>query len=67
METAVTVDVDILNEAMQAAGGQTQSQLVEDALRFFANKNRQSEARKYRGKLQWEGNLDELRAAKWSL
>jgi len=66
MEMAVTVDVDILNEAMQAAGGQTQRQLVEDALRFFIIKNRQSEARKYRGKLQWEGNLDELRAAKWS-
>jgi len=67
METAVTVDVDILNEAMQVAGGQTQRQLVEDALRSFAVKNQQSEARKYRGKLQWEGNLDELRAAKWSL
>jgi Arc/MetJ family transcription regulator len=67
METAVTVDADILNEAMQAASGQTQRQLVEDALRFFVMQNRQAEARKYRGKLQWEGNLDELRTAKWSL
>jgi Arc/MetJ family transcription regulator len=67
METAVTVDIDILNEAMQIANGQTQRQLVENALRFFSIKNRQTEARKYRGKLQWEGNLDELRAAKWSL
>jgi len=61
METAVTVDIDILNEAMQVANGQTQRQLVENALRFFAIKNRQAEARKYRGKLQWEGNLEELR------
>jgi len=65
METAVTVDVDILNKAMQAASGQTQRQLVEDALRLFAMQNRQADVRKYRGKLQWEGNLDELRAAKW--
>jgi len=64
METAVTVDVDILNEAMQAADGQTQRQLVENALRLFSTQNSQAEARKYRGKLQWEGNLDELRTAK---
>ena len=64
METSVTVDADILNEAMQVANRQTQRQLVEDALRFFAIKNRQAEARKYRGKLQWEGNLDDLRTAR---
>jgi Arc/MetJ family transcription regulator len=67
METAITVDVDILNEAMQTAAGQTERQLVENALRLFAGHNRQAEARKYRGKLQWEGDLDELRTAKWSL
>jgi Arc/MetJ family transcription regulator len=67
METAVTIDNDILNKAMQAAAGQTQRQLVEDALRLFALQNKQGEARKYRGKLRWEGSLDELRTAKWSL
>jgi len=65
METAVTIDNDILNKAMQNAVGQTQRQLVENALRLFALQNRQSEVRKYRGKLQWESNLDELRTAKW--
>ena len=58
METAVTIDADILNKAMQTASGQTQRQLVEDALRLFVLRNRQSEVRKYRGKLQWEGSLD---------
>jgi len=67
METAVTVDTEILEKAMQTSVGQTQRQLVEDALRLFLLQNRQGEARKYRGKLQWEGNLDELRTAKWSL
>jgi len=65
METAITVDVDILDKAMQAANGQTQRQLIENALRLFTIQNRQAEARKYRGKLQWEGNLDELRIARW--
>ena len=67
METAVTVDTDILNKAMQTADGQTQRQLIENALLLFMLQNKQGEARKYRGKLQWEGSLDELRTAKWSL
>jgi len=66
METAVTVDFDILNKAMQATSGQTQRQLIEDALRFYTTQSKQADVRKYRGKLQWEGNLDELRTAKWS-
>jgi Arc/MetJ family transcription regulator len=67
METVITIDTDILNKAMQVATGQTQRQLVEDALRLFTLQNRQGEARRCRGKLQWEGNLDELRTTKWSL
>jgi len=67
METAITIDSGILEEAMQTSVGQTQRQLVEDALRLFLLQNKQGEARKYRGKLQWEGDLEELRTAKWSL
>jgi len=67
METAITIDSNLLNEAMQAVSGQSQRQLVENALRLFVSQNKQNELRKYRGKLQWEGNLDELRTAKWSL
>ena len=66
METAITIDTEILNKAMLTAGRQTQRQLVEDALRIITLQNKQSETRKYRGKLQWEGNLDEMRTAKWS-
>ena len=67
METAITINSDLLNKAMQATGEENQKQLVEDALKFFTLRNKQSVARKYRGKLKWEGNLDELRTAKWSL
>ena len=62
-ETVVTIDTDILNKAMYAAEGQTQRQLVENALRNYSMQNGQEKARKYRGKLQWEGNLDEMRTA----
>ena len=64
METAVTIDAELLDKAMHTANGQTQRQLVEDALRLFTLRSKQVEARKYRGKLRWEGNLDEMRAAK---
>jgi hypothetical protein len=71
MEIAVTIDSEILNKAMQVVNatgdvnGQTQRELVENALQLFVMQNRQGEARKYRGKLQWEGNLDEMRTSKW--
>ena len=65
METAVAIDTDLLNKAMQVTGEQTQRQLVENALRLIVSQNSQDQARKYRGKLNWEGNLDELRAVKW--
>ena len=64
-ETVVTIDTEILDRAMQDADGQTQRQLIENALRLYTMQNGQGKARKYRGKLQWEGNLDELRTAKW--
>ena len=67
METAITINTELLNKAMQTANGQSQQQLIENALRLYVTQNRQSEARKFRGKLNWEGNLDELRTAKWSL
>ena len=66
-ETVVTIDTDILNKAMYAVEGQTHRQLVENALRYYSMQNGQEKARKYRGKLNWEGNLDEMRTAKWSL
>ena len=71
MEIAVTIDSEILDKAMQAANvvgdanGQTQRELVENALQLFVMQKRQGEARKYRGKLKWEGNLDEMRTSKW--
>jgi len=67
METAIVVDTEILERAMESAEGIPQRLIVEDALRLFTMRNKQDDARKYRGKLQWEGDLDELRTAKWSL
>jgi len=66
METAVTIDTDILDKAMQTAGEQTPREIVEDALRLFAVRNGYDLARQYRGKLQWEGDLDQMRTSKWS-
>ena len=67
METTITIDTDVLNKAMQATGQQTQRQLIEDALRLYTLQNSQNEARRFRGKLKWEGNLDELRTEQWLL
>ena len=67
MEIAITINADVLNRAMQTAKGQTQRQIVEDALRLFAVKTNQDMAGKCWRNFQLEGNRDELRMAKWSL
>jgi Arc/MetJ family transcription regulator len=64
METQVAIDADLLSEAMQSSGSHTQRQVVEEGLKLILSQNRQAEIRNYRGKLHWEGNLDEMRAAR---
>jgi len=66
METVITIDAEVLDKAMKIANGQTPREIVEDALRLFAMQSSYDLARQYRGKLQWEGDLDQMRTSKWS-
>jgi Arc/MetJ family transcription regulator len=67
METTISVDTGLLTKVMRIFGSQTQRQIVEDALRLYASQGKQADMRKYRGKLHWEGNLEESRQSRWSL
>ena len=65
MDTAITIDSNILEKVMNIVGEKNKRQIVEDALQHYILQKKQSKVRKYRGKLKWEGNLDEMRTAKW--
>ncbi len=64
MRTNIVIDDALMAEALKLTGLKTKREAVELALRTLIELRRQGNIRKFRGKLKWEGNLDELRGAK---
>jgi Arc/MetJ family transcription regulator len=61
MRTNVVIDDDLMNKAKRLSGLKTNKETIEEALKLFIAQKEQSEIRKLRGKLKWEGNLEEMR------
>jgi Arc/MetJ family transcription regulator len=59
--TNIVVDDELMEQAMQATGLATKQAVVETALRLLVQIKGQSDIRQLRGKVKWEGNLDEMR------
>lgn len=61
MRTTLNIDDEALAEAMKHAEGRTKTEVINEALRAFARKRRLKQLLELRGKVRWEGDLDELR------
>ena len=61
MRTNIEIDDNLMKEAMRRAKTKTKRETVEAALRILVRLDRQTGIRKFRGKIKWEGNLDESR------
>jgi Arc/MetJ family transcription regulator len=61
MRTNIDIDDALMAEAMRASGAKTKREAVEIALRKLVQLDRQSEILKFRGKLNWVGDLDAMR------
>lgn len=61
MRTNIEIDDKLMREAMRSARTKTKRETVEAALRMLVRLKRQEGIRKLRGKIQWDGNLDEMR------
>jgi Arc/MetJ family transcription regulator len=61
MRTNIVIDDALMNQALTLSGFKTKKETVEEALRLLISLRNQSAIRKSRGKLNWEGNLDEMR------
>lgn len=61
MRTNIEIDDTLMANAMKATGLKTKRETVEEALRRVAQLEAQLEIRKWRGKLPWVGDLDEMR------
>lgn len=61
MRTNIVIDDRLMDQALKASGSKTKRETVEKALRLLVKLNQQRDIRRLRGKLKWEGSLDEMR------
>ncbi len=61
MRTNIDIDDRLMRKAMRSSGVRTKKAAVEKALRLLVQTEGQSEMRRWRGKVKWEGNLAESR------
>ncbi|HEC27036.1 MAG TPA: type II toxin-antitoxin system VapB family antitoxin [Gammaproteobacteria bacterium] len=62
MRTNIEIDDNLMADALKATGLNTKKEAVELGLKALIKLNKQASIRALRGKLKWEGNLDEMRA-----
>jgi Arc/MetJ family transcription regulator len=64
MRTNVVIDDDLMESALKASGRKTKKDVIEEGLRLLVQIKDQEKIRSFRGKLQWGGNLEEMRLDK---
>ena len=63
MRTNIVIDDQLMADALKVTGLTTKKEAVERGLQLLVKQNQQQAIRQLRGKLKWEGDLDEMRGA----
>jgi predicted nucleic acid-binding protein/Arc/MetJ family transcription regulator len=61
MRTNIEIDDQLMKRAMRCAKTRTKRETVEEALKLLVQTRAQGKIRRLRGKIRWEGNLEESR------
>lgn len=61
MRTNIVIDDVLMADAMRASGATTKREAVELGLKMLLRLRRQDDIRRFRGKLDWRGDLDAQR------
>ena len=64
MRTNIVLDDKLIERAQKLTGIKTKREVVHEALRLLILLNEQAEVRDLRGKLPWDGNLEEQRQSR---
>ena len=64
MTISTEIDGNLLAEAMRISGLNTEVAVLNLALKEYLRKNELKKILKYRGKNIWEGDIEEMRAAR---
>lgn len=63
MRTNIVIDDKLMADALSATGLQTKKEAVEEGLKALIRLRKQANIRSLRGKLDWEGDLDDMRTS----
>ena len=66
MRTNIVIDEELMSQAMAASGLKTMRATIDEALRLYVQMQGQKKIRKLRGRIHWEGNLEESRLSRVS-
>jgi Arc/MetJ family transcription regulator len=61
MRTNIVIDDKLMQDTLRATGAKTKREVVELGLRTLLSLRRQEGIRRFRGKLDWQGDLDAMR------
>ena len=61
MRTNIVIDDDLMTNALKVTGLKTKRDVVEQGLKLIILRQNQQAIRGLRGKIKWEGSLDEMR------
>ncbi len=61
MRTNIVLDDAIMETALKLGGYKTKKATIESALRLFIQIKGQKKIKELKGKVKWEGDLDEMR------
>jgi Arc/MetJ family transcription regulator len=61
MRTNIVIDDKLMRDTLRVTGLKTKREAVEEGLRTLLNLRKQAEIRRFRGKLNWQGDLNAMR------
>ena len=61
MRTNIVIDDELMKQVLELTGLKTKREAVEQGLKALVRLKQQEKIRKFRGKLQWEGDLGRMR------
>lgn len=64
MRTNIIIDDQLMTATLKATGIKTKKEVVELGLQTLLRLKQQEEIKKFRGKLQWAGDLADMRTAR---
>lgn len=59
--TNVVIDDELMAQALRSSGCRTKRAAIESGLRLLVQINSQKKLRQLKGKITWEGDLEEMR------